>query len=267
MQFNNPSPIKESTLMNPRKTTIAVLAMLSASLALADDFKTINGKQYKNATISRVEPDGISVKFSGGLVKIPFTELPKDLQQKYNYDPEKAAAAQSAEMAVVEQTNQQVEESNKQRKEVEQQKALENQQSQLQQQAENLRAQIGGANNSARETRYGNVHERAKLGLGEIAAGGGVHATNAQSALRYDQWAKEQALAGNLAEAERYNAMADQVKERIPELRSYEKPLHGQSAQNASDSAEALRDRLNDVRKEKQRVTQELERKKAQRQP
>jgi TolA-binding protein len=160
--------------------------MLSASLALAQNvtITTTNGKQYKNATISRVEPDGVSVKFSGGLVKIPFTELPKDLQQKYNYDPEKAAAAQAAEMAVIGQTNQQVEESNKQQKEVEQQKALENQLSQLQQQEENLRAQIGGVNNSARETRYGNVHERSKLGLEDIAAGGGVHATNAQSALR-----------------------------------------------------------------------------------
>jgi hypothetical protein len=85
--------------------------------------------------------------------------------------------------------------------------------------------------------------------------------------LTYEQWAKEKALAGNLAEAERYNAMADQVKERIPELRSSEKPLHGQSAESASDSPEALRGRLDDVRKEKQRVTQEMERKRAQRQP
>ena len=41
------------------KTTLAVLAALSASIALADDFKTINGKEYKNARVSRVEPDGI----------------------------------------------------------------------------------------------------------------------------------------------------------------------------------------------------------------
>jgi len=58
--------------------------------------------------------------------------------------------------------------------------------------------------------------------------------------------------------------MADQVKERLAELQSSEKPLHGQSAGNASDSLEALRGRLDDVRKEEQRVTQELARKKAQ---
>ena len=31
--------------MNPQKTTIAILAALSLSLALADDFKTNNGKE------------------------------------------------------------------------------------------------------------------------------------------------------------------------------------------------------------------------------
>jgi hypothetical protein len=36
------------------KTALAIMAALSASLALADDFKTINRKEYKNATVSRV---------------------------------------------------------------------------------------------------------------------------------------------------------------------------------------------------------------------
>lgn len=69
------------------KTTLAVLAMLSASLVVADDFKTTNGKEYKNATVSRVEPDGIVIKFHGGIVKLQFTELPSDIQKKYRYDP------------------------------------------------------------------------------------------------------------------------------------------------------------------------------------
>jgi hypothetical protein len=57
-----------------------VLAMLSASLAVADDFKTSNGKEYKNATVTRVEPDGIVIKFSGGIVKLPFTDLPEEMR-------------------------------------------------------------------------------------------------------------------------------------------------------------------------------------------
>ena len=70
--------------VNSRNTLIAIIVTLSAALALADDFKPINGKEYKNATISRVESNGIVVKFSGGIVKIPFAELPKDVQERYN---------------------------------------------------------------------------------------------------------------------------------------------------------------------------------------
>ena len=76
--------------MKQWKTALAVLAALSTSLALADDFKTTDGKEYKNAKVSRVEPDGIVITFSGGTIKIPFTKLSEELQRKYNYDPEAA---------------------------------------------------------------------------------------------------------------------------------------------------------------------------------
>jgi len=65
--------------MNSQKTTITILGTLSAiSLALADDFKTIDGKVYKDATISHVEADGIVIKTKTGISKIYFVELPKD---------------------------------------------------------------------------------------------------------------------------------------------------------------------------------------------
>ena len=64
---------------------VAILAALSASIALADDFKTINGKEYKNATVSRVEPDGIVIKTKTGISKIYFVELPKDVQERFHY--------------------------------------------------------------------------------------------------------------------------------------------------------------------------------------
>lgn len=41
--------------------------------------------------ISRVEPDGIVITFSGGIVKIPFTELSPEIQKKYRYTPDAAA--------------------------------------------------------------------------------------------------------------------------------------------------------------------------------
>src|SRR6266700_5609320 len=57
----------------PMKTLIAISMVFTATL-LADDFKTTTGEEYKSATVSRVEPDGIVVTFSGGIIKIPFTE-------------------------------------------------------------------------------------------------------------------------------------------------------------------------------------------------
>jgi hypothetical protein len=59
--------------------------MLSASLALAEDFKTVNGKEYKNVTVSRVEADGIVIKGKSGISKVYFTELPKDVQERFHY--------------------------------------------------------------------------------------------------------------------------------------------------------------------------------------
>jgi hypothetical protein len=77
--------------------SLAILAAMSASIVLADDFKTIDGKEYKNAKISRVEPDGIVITFSGGIVKLPFAELPGDVQKKCGYDSSAAAAYSAKE--------------------------------------------------------------------------------------------------------------------------------------------------------------------------
>jgi hypothetical protein len=38
------------------------LILCFTTVALADDFKLISGKKYKNVTVSRVEPDGIVLK-------------------------------------------------------------------------------------------------------------------------------------------------------------------------------------------------------------
>lgn len=75
-------------------TTLAILAVLSASLGLAEDFKTINGKVYKNATISRVEADGIVLKTKTGISKVYFFELPKEVQERFLPTPAKSVVAQ-----------------------------------------------------------------------------------------------------------------------------------------------------------------------------
>jgi hypothetical protein len=64
-----------------------ILAVLFASLALSEDFKTINGKVYKDATVRRVEADGIELKTNRGIFKVYFPELPKDVQERFHWAP------------------------------------------------------------------------------------------------------------------------------------------------------------------------------------
>lgn len=70
---------------------LLILIVLFASTAFADDFKTIDGREYKNAQVSRVESDGIVVRTKSGISKIYFTELPKEVQELFHYDPKQAA--------------------------------------------------------------------------------------------------------------------------------------------------------------------------------
>ncbi len=81
-----------------RTKVLTILTVFFAAAAFAEDFKTSNGKEYKDATLMRVEPDGIVVKTKSGVTKVYFSELPKDVQERFHYDSEKAAAY-SAEQA------------------------------------------------------------------------------------------------------------------------------------------------------------------------
>jgi hypothetical protein len=61
-----------------------ILAVLFASLARSEDFKTTNGKVYKDATVSRIEGDGIVLKTEAGISKVYFTELPQEVQERFH---------------------------------------------------------------------------------------------------------------------------------------------------------------------------------------
>jgi hypothetical protein len=76
--------------VNRSKTTLAILAMVSASFVLADNFKTINGKEYKDVKVSRVEPDGIVLRTKSGISKVYFVELPKQFKNAFITMPPKA---------------------------------------------------------------------------------------------------------------------------------------------------------------------------------
>ena len=177
------NPKRQNSRMNSWNTIIAILATLSASLALGDDFKTVNGKEYKNATVTRVESDGITVKFSRGLVKVPFSELSKELQNKYLYDPEKAAAARAAEAAAIQQTNQQIEELNKQR-EKEKQVALES--------SRRATEEAAKAQNTTIEPGNRTATGRHIVGVGGV---NGLEVETSEKELQLETAAREEAMA------------------------------------------------------------------------
>jgi thiol-disulfide isomerase/thioredoxin len=70
-----------------------------ASVALANDFKAIDGKEYKNVRVSRVEPDGLVLISKSGISKVYFTELPKEIQERFRYDAAQAAAYSAEQVA------------------------------------------------------------------------------------------------------------------------------------------------------------------------
>jgi len=64
-------------------------ALLAAGDCFSADITTLDGKTYKDARVTGIEADGVHITFRHGLVKVPFDELPKDIQQKYMPEPAK----------------------------------------------------------------------------------------------------------------------------------------------------------------------------------
>ena len=79
------------------------LILCFTPLAVADDFKLVNGKEYKNVTVTRVEPDGVVLKTKSGISKVYFVELPKDVQEHFHYNAA-IASAYSVQQAVNQST-------------------------------------------------------------------------------------------------------------------------------------------------------------------
>ena len=76
---------KGGRIRRVKRWQIAFVVAISTSIARAEDFKTVTGKEYKDVTISRVERDGIMLKSKTGISKVYFTELPKDVQERFHY--------------------------------------------------------------------------------------------------------------------------------------------------------------------------------------
>ena len=73
--------------------------------ALAVDFKTLEGVQYLDVTVKRVEADGIVIVTDVGVEKIYFSELPKEMKERYSQQAAAAAASAPApEPATISET-------------------------------------------------------------------------------------------------------------------------------------------------------------------
>src|ERR1700693_6186901 len=95
---------------------LAFLILSFASAAFSEDFKTVNGKEYKDASITRVDPDGIVVKTTLGVSKVYFAELPKEVQERFHYDQQKASAYSAEQAANYAAYQKQQEEAQRERK-------------------------------------------------------------------------------------------------------------------------------------------------------
>jgi len=153
-----------------------ILLLSFAAAALSEDFTTVNGKEYKEATVTRVDPDGIVVKTKSGITKVYFTELPRQVQERFHYDSAKAASYSSEQTANYTAYQKQQEEAQRQQAEAdaknkaifEQQQtarnhtqALQARYNELQKQEDDLLLQIGQAKQPGPEYRKGkSVHHQ-----------------------------------------------------------------------------------------------------------
>jgi len=160
--------------MSAKVLTLFILCFTSA--AVAENFTTVNGKGYTEATVTRVDPDGIVVKTKSGITKLYFTELPKEVQERFHYDSAKAASYSSEQTANYTAYQKQQEETQRRQAEAharnkaifEQQQAARNythalqaRYSELQKQEDDLLLQIGQAKQPGPEYRKGkSVHHQ-----------------------------------------------------------------------------------------------------------
>ena len=154
--------------MSTKVVTFLILCFTSA--AFAEDFKTVNGKEYKDAAVTRVDPDGVVVKTKSGITKVYFIELPKEVQERFHYDSEKAASYSAEQAANYTGYQKQQEETRRQQQDAdakskaalaEQQAATNRTQAlqmrfgELQKQEDDLLRQIGQAKQPGPEYRQG----------------------------------------------------------------------------------------------------------------
>jgi len=78
---------------------IFILLAITFATCNADDTNLtliVDGVTYSNVTFGTVTPLSVSIRHSSGIARLPLAKLPPELQQRFGYDPIKAAEWQAA---------------------------------------------------------------------------------------------------------------------------------------------------------------------------
>ncbi len=75
---------------------IACLLLASLLPVSAEDWTTEDGHTYRNVTVLGQEDDGVRITYNGGVGKIPYYELPVEIQKRFGQDIDSLAAKKQA---------------------------------------------------------------------------------------------------------------------------------------------------------------------------
>jgi hypothetical protein len=74
----------------------ATMCVVGAPMELTE-LRTADGRLYENVRVTKVEPDGISIRHDSGTAKIRFEKLSPEMQTAFGYDAEDAAHYRQAQ--------------------------------------------------------------------------------------------------------------------------------------------------------------------------
>jgi len=69
------------------RVILVSLFFIIISALRSEDFYTSDGESYPNAKVLRTEPDGLLVRYTDGVVKLKFKNLPNYVCEEYGYNP------------------------------------------------------------------------------------------------------------------------------------------------------------------------------------
>lgn len=99
IQFPNPQPAQKNlflAVLRASKIKVIISMFFISVLALHAEDWTVCGKTYQNVIVLKIEPDLVSIAYSGGMGRIALCDLNPDLQNKFGYSPDASKIAAKA---------------------------------------------------------------------------------------------------------------------------------------------------------------------------